>query len=678
MNKKLQLIVYQLSKFKFFNPKIIINMFINIIIITTIFSINSSANEDRNYLIFAGGTTSPPFEFLDESGNYVGFNVDLIHAISNELGREIRLIPRDWLGTYESLQNGEIDAIQGMNFNAQRKEIYDFSSAYLLNSSICFVNQYNNEIKDFEDLKGHIVAVERNGYAAYILAEMGEIEVMFMSDMEDAFERLLKGEIDAVFCNKLTGVYILRDRGWESRIHTIGNEINQVDYGIAVKKGNILLLSEINVALEKIKGDGTYNKIYEKWFGLEDSLWSLLKKYAYLVGIIITVFFVTIALITKWNRTLKREVDRQTKELRGANQALAEHKETIEESNHFKLQIIDSLQIGLITFDSEKKLTTLNRFAENLFEFNREEAIGSTFEEIGLDQYFKVDLIDRCIANAEAIVIHETIFHLPQGEKYYNCLLSPLVEGISNCTGGVMTFKCIDEDKRIRLELAQKDKMSSLGTLISGIAHEIRNPLSTINTYIELLPVKYDNEKFRNKIISQLPNEINRLDEMLTDLLNYAKPKKSDFQLFYIEELLTEVIDLFEPILSSKNITIETSIKNKVELYADRNKIKQIFINLILNSVDAVDEKGHIKISITELVNSIIIEFIDNGCGINSENLSRVFDPFFTTKQKGTGLGLATCYQYINEHKGKMKIDSKIDNGTIVKLILPKGCEHNE
>ena len=648
-----------------------------LMILSTFSSLISFSEENRNYLIFAGGTSSPPFEFMDESGNYVGFNVDLVHAISNELGREIRLIPRDWLGTYESLQNGEIDAIQGMNFNAQRKEIYDFSSPYLLNSSMCFVLQTNNKIDEVEDLKGGIVAVERNGFAAYILAEMGEIEVMFMADMEDAFERLLNGEIDAVFCNKLTGIYILKNRGWESKVYTIGDELNQVDYGIAVKKGNILMLAEINLALEKLKSDGTYNKIYEKWFGQEDSIWIILKKYLMLISSILMIFVLILIFVSKWNRDLKREVERQTTELRDTNKALAEHKAIIEESDHFKNQIIDSIQIGLLTFDTEKRITTLNNHAENLFNLNRNEVIGKRFEDVELDQYFKIGLIERCIQYAEAAAIHETVFHLPQGDTYYNYLISPLIEGISKCTGGVMTFKCINEDKRIRAELTQKDKMSSLGTLISGIAHEIRNPLSTINTYIELLPLKYDNEKFRSKIVHQLPTEINRLDKMLTDLLDYAKPRTMDLREFCLFDLLNEVSELFESILISKEIEIVIIAPKSVILNADRNKIKQVFINLMLNSIDAIQEVGLIEIKVSELVNSILIEFHDNGCGISSDILPQILDPFYTTKQKGTGLGLATCYQYITDHHGKLKIKSNLQKGTVVKLIMPKDSDVN-
>lgn len=643
------------------------------ILIVTIILISSFSYGKEDVLIIAGDSNYPPYEFLTEDGEYRGFNVDLMRALAIEMKREVKIIPMTWMEAHTSLNNGEIDIIQGMHFNSQRKEMYDFSTPYILNSSILFVRDDNKKIFNYDDLKGKRVAVQKSGTAAYILAEIGEVELAFFSDIEEAFIKLKDEKVDAVVGNKLTGAYILKEMELEDSIKMLGEAINQVDYGFAVRKGNEELLKEINQGLESLKKNGTYNKIFEKWFGRENLfIWEQKKYYIYGLAISIVIAILILVFYTRWNKALKKEVDKRTSELRMLNKELIESREVIKESDTFKQQIIDSISIGLITFDSHKTITAINKKAQDIFRFKKEEVIGNNFNDLELYNFFRLSDIEQCINEEKKIVVDEISYIKDEEPRYFNYLISPLTVGEFKKRGGVMTFRDITEEKIIRNELIQKDKMYSLGRLVAGIAHEIRNPLTSIKAYLEALPTKYDNPKFREKITLQVPMEINRLNGLLKELLEYSKPKNIEKMEFSLNIIIEEVMNLLNSLIKEKHIEVSMNIEKDIKAYADKQKIKQVFINLILNSIEAVEDRGKLNIDVYQEIGKTKIKISDNGVGIEEGNLEKIFEPFYTTKQTGTGLGLLICYQCIKENDGEIDIMSKKGKGTVVIITLNK------
>lgn len=655
--------------------KIIISL-----LIIFLFNIDYSYGETE-ILVISGETNFPPYEFVSEDGDYRGFNVDLMRALALELKREIKLIPMSWTDTYSSLNSGEIDAIQGMNFNNQRKEIYDFTDPYLINSTILFVESQNKKISNYDDLRGKRVAVQKSGTAAYILAEMGEIEVVFFSDLQDAFLKLKEGQVDAVFGDQLAGAYILKELNIKKDIKTLGDGLNRVNYGVAVKKGNEDLLADINLGLERIKRNGTYDKIFEKWFGENETKgWDDIKYYVYIVLGFILLSLTIVSLYIKWNKILKKEVNKRTEQLIILNDRLSKSKQLIKESDTFKQQIIDSLSVGLMTFDKNKEITDINKKAEEIFNLEKNNIIGRRFEDLGLYDFFDPKDICQCIDKGKAIEKEEVKYIKKGINRYFNYILSPIIIEGNIKKGGVATFKDITQERNIKKELIEKDKMHSLGRLITGIAHEIRNPLTSIKAYLEALPTKYDNPRFREKITDQVPKEINRLNELLKELLEYSKPRTIEKREFLLNTIILEVTNLLTTLLEEKDINLEINIEENVSIFGDKQRIKQVLINLLLNSIEAIKDKGELKISAYSEEMFTKIQIKDNGIGIEKEELDNIFEPFYTTKATGTGLGLLICYQHIKDNDGKINIISEKDVGTIVNITLNKNelGERNE
>lgn len=645
----------------------------SLLIILLFISSNSYCIDIDKIITIGGEKNYPPFEYLDSDGEYRGFNVDLMKALALEMGVEIKLVPMDWVDAHVSLQNGSIDAIQGMNYNDTRLAMYDFSNEYLKNSLVCFVRKDESQILGIDSLKERRVAVQRSDFAAYALADRGEIEVVFFSDLDIAFEKLIKNEVDAVVGNKLTGLYILQKNRSIDSIKIVGNDISFTSYGMAFKKGNKELMNDFNQGLENLKKKGTYYNIYEKWFGKEiKPAWKDLLNTLYILSLIIFIAILINLFFIRINSILKKEVEVRTVDLKIVNDELKQNQQIIKESDKYKEQILNGIGNGLITFDKNGVITTLNKSCESLLNINSEEFIGMRYDEVGLENYINVDHLRECLKFEKQFSFQEKRYYKDNKENILSYILKPLFDLNNENIGAVITFNDITEISMLRKRLAENDKMNSLGTLISRMSHEIRNPLTSIKAYIDLLPIKYENVEFRKKITTEIPTEIERLNGLLTDLIDYSKPKKLKKENFDIVQLVNQIIDIFASEIESKGIDINYLDKSQKFLYADMQQIKQIIINILRNSIDAIKGDGVIRIDMEDRQEEIILSILDNGRGIADDDFNNIFDPFFTTKDNGTGLGLAICYQYAKENNANINIDSKYGEWTKVELIFMK------
>ncbi|MFY0546203.1 transporter substrate-binding domain-containing protein [Brevibacillus sp. H7] len=235
--------------------------------------------------------------------------------------------------------------------------------------------------------------------------------------------------------------------------------------------------------------------------------------------------------------------------------------------------------------------------------------------------------------------------------------------------------KRIDDYKKTMDELARKDRLQSLGQLVAGIAHEIRNPITTILSYSQLLPQKYDNPEYREYFSEHVTEEVRRLNKLINDLLDFARqrpPARTEFQLL---EVLKAVQLYFQPMLKEKNIQVRLDVAAPLLVWADPQQIKQVFINLLKNAIDAMNSGGTLDISAKFKQDYIEVIIRDSGEGIDPDDVSKVFEPFFTRKAEGVGLGLSICYRLMEENAGSIEVRSEKGMGTTVILQLPSAGE---
>ncbi|MED1862619.1 PAS domain S-box protein [Fictibacillus nanhaiensis] len=233
----------------------------------------------------------------------------------------------------------------------------------------------------------------------------------------------------------------------------------------------------------------------------------------------------------------------------------------------------------------------------------------------------------------------------------------------------VVVARDLTERKKTEEMLRKSDKLSVLGQLAAGVAHEIRNPLTSIRGFLQLLQSKAsENEDYYEIMLS----EIDRINSIVGEFMLLAKPQAMNFTQTDLRQLLRHVISILDTqaILTNVQIYFESE-PDLPEIWCVDNQIKQVFVNMLKNAIEAMPTGGSVHIHLKREGGYVVASFIDHGCGISEERLPTLGEPFYTTKEKGTGLGLMICYKIVENHHGKILINSKIDEGTTFSILLP-------
>ena len=267
-------------------------------------------------LKIGGDNNYPPYEFVDDNGNFRGFNIDIIRAIAIESGLEIELVPSSWEDTMVLLKDEKIDAVQGMTVTPERDRIYDFTQEIVMNSQNIFVLKNSSLIHNINDLSGKKVSIQSEDVSKEITRRIPNVTVIQKTNQLEALQSLLSGEVDAYVGNRLTGIYYVQALGLTESVKIVGEPLYSTQYAIAVKKGNTELLNILNSGLEAIKTNGTYDKIYRKWFG--ETILDINQKWKDLLSISLVALSISIIflyIVYYWNKRLKQEVELRTKEI---------------------------------------------------------------------------------------------------------------------------------------------------------------------------------------------------------------------------------------------------------------------------------------------------------------------------------------------------------------------------
>jgi len=251
------------------------------------------------------------------------------------------------------------------------------------------------------------------------------------------------------------------------------------------------------------------------------------------------------------------------------------------------------------------------------------------------------------------------------------------------------------ELKQSQENLINSEKLASLGTMAAGMAHEIKNPLVSLRTFTQLLPQRFDDEEFRKKFSTVVPQEIDKINKIAESLLRFGRPHKPELTQLNINEILEEVLALFDNEARKNNVRITTKLAELPKITADAGQLSQAFVNIILNSIQAMSSGGEltVKTDVGEVIKLgpsgteteeeeakpvpvIFVEVSDTGVGISEDNLKKIFDPFFTTKEVGgTGMGLPITLRIIEDHHGSIRVKTQIGKGTTFLVTLPQTQE---
>ncbi len=230
-----------------------------------------------------------------------------------------------------------------------------------------------------------------------------------------------------------------------------------------------------------------------------------------------------------------------------------------------------------------------------------------------------------------------------------------------------------EQNKQLRQEIAQSAKYKTLSTLSTGIAHEVKNPLTAIKTFAEYLPHKLDDKEFLSKFANIVGREVNRIDDMVHQLLNYGKPAPLSIKTINIHKLINSTIDILNSKFINQKIHVNKHFDadKDLNLYVDPNQFRQALLNILLNAIEAMPNGGKLRVNTKRLSENFEIVISDTGCGMAEDDLPQIFDPFFSRKDQGTGLGLSITQSLVENHKGTIEVKSAVGTGTEITIKLP-------
>ncbi|MFO7602137.1 MAG: PAS domain S-box protein [Candidatus Desulfacyla sp.] len=375
--------------------------------------------------------------------------------------------------------------------------------------------------------------------------------------------------------------------------------------------------------------------------------------------------------ITEENR-LRRELIQREMELRKAND--------------FMNKSIQSSPDAIIATDMKGNIIIWNQAAEETLGYKAADVIG----KMNIDRIYPKGTAKRVMQMMRSpehgpvgkLRSYPMVYVRQDGEVVEGNLSSAIIydaDGAEAASVGIF----VDLEERLNMErklrqtqeqLLQSEKLAAMGRLTSQIAHELNNPLYGIMNTLELLKTEISPQNKRRKILEMALSETERLSDMLRKMLSFSKPDEEKRQPSDINTILDEILLLHEKQLREHSIALSVSLgENLGEVYASKNQLRQVFLNMIANARDAMPDGGTLTVATLAAENMIQIRFSDTGTGIRKEDLNKIFDAFFTTKDsiKGVGLGLSVCYGFIKDHGGDIRVESQMDSGTTFTITLP-------
>lgn len=346
----------------------------------------------------------------------------------------------------------------------------------------------------------------------------------------------------------------------------------------------------------------------------------------------------------------------------------------------FNESIVESVNVGLIAVNEDGLITRCNSTFEEVLGYKREETLGKFVQEI-FDEDFAAKLHNilgksnwQLTEIRNAYKIQTT--NVKGDNLILNVAIAPLRSEFQSQKGAIVVFENVTERVRLEESLQQNEKLSSIGLLAAGVAHEVNTPLTGVSSYTQMLLEMIPESDPKHALLQKVAKQTERASNIAGNLLNFSRTgNAAEFVEVDINKLLEDTLQLLEPQIRKSNITIvKKYAETPPKIYGNAGKLQQVFTNLIINAKDAIFDGGEITL-MTDYAgeNEVVIEVSDTGTGIEAENLSKIFDPFFTTKEvgSGTGLGMAVSYGIMQEHSGTIEVASEVGEGTTFKLKLP-------
>jgi two-component system, NtrC family, sensor histidine kinase PilS len=361
--------------------------------------------------------------------------------------------------------------------------------------------------------------------------------------------------------------------------------------------------------------------------------------------------------------------------LKNTREELEARIHTLEDLQFFHTLVVESLRSGLITTDLSGKIRMANQYSQVLLGAPPERLAQKSLKEVFPGDFFSwwqevsQTLLPSLFRNEFWIESSN------EQKKYFGFSISPLSNRNQEIIGHVISFQDLTEIEQLRERLNQQERMSAIGRMAAVIAHEIRNPLASMHGAIQVLGRQFQPQESDARLMEIVLRESKRLNKFIEDFLAYARPRPLQIEFFELGVLIQETISLLDmhPLRRENHSILFTPPVEIIHMQGDADMLRQILWNLGLNALKAMPEGGrlYIRCALHES-DRVLLEFQDEGRGMNQEEKGRLFEPFFSHFKQGLGIGMALVYQIVNMHQGEIRVESEAGQGTKIRIELPR------
>ncbi len=587
-----------------------------------------------------------PFAFIDpETGNSAGIVVDYFNQLAVSLETDMQSTAYDSYNLAVRLNTGDVD-MAVLNRTPINNSVFDFTQTLYTEKSKILVDGESpyETIDDIRDISIAVISGSAAHHAANeYLTESRNIHLVLTDSLEESFSLLGLGRVDAIIGDEARISYHLNQALRSNRFKFVEGSISEEDVAIAVPRDNKILLSILNKGILIMKRNDQYSHINSKWFGSfipeinESTGTGLAGNLGSLAVIVFGLFFI-------WNKSVANKVNVRTRELKESRQNLRD--------------LIDSLNVGIMVTDSEGRIQAVNRVLIDLLGLEYTDMVDHDRSEFkGLEPFIRR-------ANEP-----EAFFH---NGRYYLVYSRKLSDDSNN---DLLLIDDYTDRHRYESLNRQEAKMIAVGELTAGLAHEIRNPLGLIKSYLFLLKKKISGES-EDHAVQVMDDSVNRINRLIENMLGFSKLSMEEAEYTDVKESVTSAMGLEKDALDKRDISLQMEFDLPEEnIRINEDVLKLCLVNLTKNSMDAFEEtereNKRIAVRLKTAGGMLTMDFTDNACGIPREKLDQIFDPFFTTKDNGTGLGLYILQSELRKIGGSLTVDSTQGQGTVFHMELP-------
>ena len=613
--------------------------------------------EEQTYLdeigeiTYGAGSFEAPLSY-EENGETKGIIVDYMECLGTTLGIKTKNVSIEKDEALQLIVEDQVN-ISDIAPTKKKNQKLNFSQSIYYLKGIVAVTAGNTDIKIIEDLDEKSVIVVEDDYDEDLFSEFDSldlnIQLVFAKTIPDAIQLLLAGEGNAIAGDEMLIEYYANSMGVKDEILLLEDELYAKKVSIAVNDGQDMLLDVLNKGILQLKKDNVLHNLQIRWFGSSSSSFKDTRENLW-IPVFFAAFFGFAVLLYIWDSILRKQINLATIEINNQKKELR--------------TIIDTIDSCLIVIDEKEIIIEANIEAEQFTGLSYHELLDSDINTI----HIIGDVYKQYKANGEKT-------QKLKG-NYYNVNENSFTTRTNN---RLLLISDVTESVIAERKLRQENKMTAIGQLSAGLAHEIRNPLGLIKNYKYII-AGYATDEISKHAVEIIDNSAERINNLIENLLKFSKLGNEKPEWFDLSKTVNNIMLLEEKKAEHEDVDIQITMETPFLVYSNEETIRLVLFNLINNALEALGryvttKQKEIKVVIDRYDGNVRIRVMDNGAGISEENIENIFNPFFTTKESGTGLGLYIVSTELEKVQGTISVISREEIETVFTVLIPTEME---